>query len=415
MTTFEQDLAVIGAGRIGLPWAAVLASEGDLSVTCIDIDEDRVAKINEGIAPFMEPGLEEHLQAAVDRGNLTATSDERVVADHEFVAVTINAPRNEMDRFVDVIREYAAHLSSEQLLINRTTLPVHMITRMREVLAEEVSPAPEFAVLPERLAEGKAIEEIKTLSKVVGVGTAAGEQRLRTLLDPLGGELQFTDPRTAMFVKLIDNTYRDALFAIANQIAYAADVLELDSQEAIHLANGDYPRNDIPSPGPVGGKCLPKDPHFLMDETICDQPTTPDLFNTTRRTNARLPSYVSTAVLSERPSKVGILGLSYKAGVGDTFDSPAHDIKSILAEQGIDVVAHDPHADEGVCDVETAIADADIVVLATNHAEYDGIETTINERAAPDGTVYDLWGFLDREELTLAYDGFGIADRQERR
>lgn len=414
MTDFEHDLAVIGAGRIGLPWAAVLASVGDLSVTCIEVNEQRIAEINDGVAPFEEPGLAEHMQDAVDSGRLRATSDETTVAGHEYVASTLNAPRNQMDRFIDALREYAQHLSGEQVLINRTTLPVHMITRTQEVLAEELDELPEFAVLPERLAEGKAIEEIRTLPKVVGIETAAGEARIRDLLDPLGGRLQITDPRTAMFVKLIDNTYRDALFAIANQIAYSADVLDLDSQEAIELANEDYPRNDIPSPGPVGGKCLPKDPHFLMDETVCDQPTTPDLFNTTRRTNAILPSYVSTEVLKERPSKVGVLGLSYKAGVDDTFDSPAHDIMTILVEQGVNVSAHDPHADTGVETLEMAIEDADVVVLATNHAEYTGIESTINERASPDGVVYDLWGFLDREGLALTYDGLGIAERRQR-
>ncbi|TKX86264.1 nucleotide sugar dehydrogenase [Halorubrum sp. SS5] len=411
MSGFERDLAVIGAGHIGLPWAAVLAVEGDYMVTCVDIDDQRVEQINDGVAPFDEPGLSEYIQTGIDEGNLRATRDESVVADHEYVALTINAPRNQMDKFLEVVRNYASYFTGDQLVINRTTLPVHMITRTREVLAEETSEPPEFAVLPERLAEGKAIEEIKTLPKVVGAETPEGEQLLRDLLSPLDGRIQVTDPRTAMFVKLVDNTYRDALFSISNQIAYSADVLDLDSQEAIELANEDYPRNDIPSPGPVGGKCLPKDPHFLMDETICDQPTTPDLFSSTRRTNAQLPNYVSTEILKQRPSKVGVLGLSYKAGIGDTFASPAHDIMTILVEQGVDVVAHDPHANEGVDDPEVAIEDADVVALSTNHSEYTGIEPMINERANPDGVVYDLWGFLDRDELELEYDGFGIAER----
>lgn len=414
MTDFDHDLAVIGAGRIGLPWAAVLATEGDYSVTCVDIDDQRVEDINNGVSPFKEPGLDDHLQEAIDAGNMRATSSKSVIDDHKYVALTINAPRNGMDKFVNVLREYVPYLLGDQVLINRTTLPVHMISRIQEILAEEVSSPPEFAVLPERLAEGKAIEEIKTLPKIVGVNTVDGERSIRKLLDPLAGELQVTDPQTAMFIKLVDNTYRDALFAIANQIAYSADMLDLDSQEVIEFANKDYPRNDIPSPGPVGGKCLPKDPHFLMDETVCDQPTTPDLFNTTRRTNARLPSYVSAEVLKQRPSKVGILGLSYKAGVGDTFDSPAHDIMSILDEQGVEVDAHDPHANEGVDDSETAILNADVVILATNHAEYAGIESTINELAKNDGVVYDLWGYLDREKIDLTYDGFGIADRHKR-
>lgn len=284
-----------------------------------------------------------------------------------------------------------------------------MISRMKEVLAEELADTPEFVVFPERLAEGKAIEEIQTLPKVVGADTEEAERRMEDLLRPLTGELKFTTPRTAMFVKLIDNTYRDALFAVTNQIAYAADTLKLDSREAISLANDDYPRNDVPPPGPVGGKCLPKDPHFLMDATICDQPTTPDLFSSTRRTNASLTNYVSTEILRRAPSKVAILGLTYKAGVDDTFESPADDLREILTEQGVDTDAHDPHVPSHES-LEAALTDADVVVLAVNHEEFSSIEGVIERHTPQDAVVYDLWGHLDGVALNRVYDGFGIND-----
>jgi len=409
MSEFDRDLAVVGAGHIGLPWAAVLAVDGGKSVTCIDIDKSRVGEIENGKAPFDEPGLTERIQTGIESDRLRATTDLSVVADHDYVAFTVNAPRNEMDRFVDTLREYAPHLRPGQVVISRTTLPVHMIPRTKEVLAEELADPPEFVVFPERLAEGKAIEEIQTLPKVVGADTEEAKRRMEDLLRPLGGDLKFTTPQTAMFVKLIDNTYRDALFAVTNQIAYAADTLGLDSREAISLANNDYPRNDIPSPGPVGGKCLPKDPHFLMDATICDQPTTPDLFSSTRRTNASLTNYVSTEILKRAPSKVAILGLAYKAGVDDTFESPADDLREVLTEQGVDTDAHDPHV-PGHESLEEALTDADVVVLAVNHEDFSGIEALIEEHTPQDAVVYDLWGHLDGEAIERVYDGFGIND-----
>lgn len=409
MSKFSRDLAVVGAGHIGLPWAAVLAVDGERSVTCIDIDESRVEEIENGDAPFNEPGLTKRLEAGVENGRLQATTDLSVVAEHEYVAFTVNAPRHEMDRFLDTLREYMPHLSADQIIITRTTLPIHMISRTQEVLSEELTKTPEFVVFPERLAEGKAIEEILTLPKVIGTDTAEAKRRMEDLLQPLDGDLKFTTPRTAMFVKLIDNTYRDASFAITNQIAYAADTLGLDSRKAITLANNDYPRNDIPSPGPVGGKCLPKDPHFLMDETICDQPTTPDLFSSTRRTNANLTNYVSTEVLKRAPSKVAVLGLAYKAGVDDTFQSPADDLREVLTDQGIDTDAHDPHV-SGHVTLEEALTDADVVVLAVNHEEFSGIEPLIEEHTPRDSVVYDLWGHLNGEVLDRVYEGFGITE-----
>lgn len=405
---FTRDLAVVGAGRIGLPWAAVLATHRDLQVTCVDIDENLVARINDGEAPFAEPRLPELLQSAVESGRLRATTNEKAVRDHRYVAMTVNAPRNEMDSFLTTVREYIPHLSQDQVVINRTTLPVHMITRMREAIKNATTSPPSFAVLPERLAEGKAVEEILSLPNIIGTADKKGEKAMRELLEPLDCPMHFTDPETAMFVKLIDNSFRDGLFAIANQIAYVADELDLDGHEAIELANADYPRNDIPSPGLVGGKCLPKDPHFLMDETTCDQPTTPDLFSATRRTNASLPAYIATEVLKKQPKKVTVLGVTYKEGVGDTYNSPAAAIRDRIAAQGIKVSAYDPHVEDVDDDLAGALDGADVVVLATPHAEFVDATSAINEYANPDAEVYDVWGYFNEEQLEVGYDGFGI-------
>lgn len=402
-------VAIVGAGRIGIPWGAVLAAELEYDVTYIDVDEERVATINRGDAPFAEPQLDALLSAGVEAGNITATTDMTAVSSHRYVAFTVNAQRHRMTEFLDIIREYMADIGDDQTIIVRTTLPIDMIGRIRSVVDQATDGDPPFVVFPERLAEGKAIEEIKALPKIVGVETTRGREAMQELLAGLDCEIVFTEPEMAMFVKLIDNSYRDALFAVANQIAYAADQLELDAHEAISFANHEYPRNDIPKPGLVGGKCLPKDPHFLMDEQICEQPTTPDLFNATRRTNTYLPSYIVTRILRLQPSKVAMLGLSYKRDVGDTYNSPAKRIADDLAGHGITVSAYDPHI-SGYDDIEATVTDADIVVLAVNHTEFDGIETLINEHATSDAILYDIWGLLEPNELTGAYRGFGIGE-----
>jgi len=281
MTEFVRDVAVVGAGRIGLPGAAVLAASQGLSVTCVAIDDERVREINDAEASFEEPGLASQMETAVDAGRLRATTDPSVVTDHEYVAFTVNAPRDAMGDYLRTIESYADHLVDDQVVISRSTLPIGTVSRTRETVVEGSDADVTFSVFPERLAEGKAIEEIQSLQKIVGVDDDRGERKLRDLLDPLGCPIRITDPETAMLVKLIDNSYRDALFAISTQIAYTADELGLNAHEAIKLANFEYPRNDIPTPGTVGGKCLPKDPHFLTDERVCDQPKTPDLFSAT--------------------------------------------------------------------------------------------------------------------------------------
>ncbi len=406
----KDGIAVIGAGRIGVPWAAVLSVELSENVTCIDIDPDRVDTINRGDAPFDEPQLEEYIETGVSEGTLSATTDPSVLSDHQYVAITVNAPRNRMEEFLDVIREYAEYIQDDHVIINRTTIPVDIVTKIETTIVESASCTPTFTVFPERLAEGKAIEEIKTLPKIVGVSDARGRNQLSELLAGLECDIKFTDPETAMFVKLIDNSYRDALFAIANQIAFTADQLGLDAHTAINLANHEYPRNDIPSPGSVGGKCLPKDPHFLMDSRVCEQPTTPDLFNATRRTNAYIPSYVVTQILRQQPTAVAVLGTSYKGGIGDTYNSPAKQIIDELQSQGIAVSEYDPYVTSDTT-LESVLANADTVILAVNHPEFLGIEETINDAVTATAVVYDLWGMLDETQLKHPYEGFGIAQK----
>lgn len=404
-----NGVAAIGAGRIGVPWAVVLAAELDIEVTCIDIDEDRVEALNHGEAPFNEPQLSEYLSRAVTSGNFKATTDSTAIRDHRYVAFTINAKRNEMAEFLDVVKEYASLLTSDQIIINRSTLPIDIIDRMQKTIEQYTDGSPTFIVFPERLAEGTAIKEIESLPKIVGVDSRKGREAMLKLLDGLDCDIRFTDTKTAMFVKLIDNSYRDALFAIANQIAYTADELGLNAHKAIALANYEYPRNDIPSPGLVGGKCLPKDPHFLTDERVCDQPTTPDLFSATRRTNARLPSYIVTEILRRRPTEVAMLGLSYKQGVGDTHNSPAKAVAEELESQGVLISGYDPYV-PSYDELQRTLNGVDTVVLAINHEEFKGIEAMINEQTADEAFVYDVWGILNRNKLDRTYGGLGITE-----
>jgi UDP-N-acetyl-D-mannosaminuronic acid dehydrogenase len=405
----EGTVAVVGAGRIGLPWAAVLAVDGNRQVTCIDVDDSVVKAITDGRAPFEEPRLGEYIERGVEGGQLTATTSEDVVSSHEYVVFTVNAPRGRMDQFVETVEGYLDHCTGSQTIVSRTTLPLTVIDRLRVAVDRATQSEGTFAVFPERLAEGKAIEEIVGLPKIVGVDGSDGENAMKRLLAPFAGGVQITDPETAMFVKLIDNAYRDGLFAIANQIAYVADILGLDAHEAVGLANLEYPRNNIPIPGLVGGKCLPKDPHFLMDETICEQPTTPDLFNATRRTNASLPAYVTTELLKKGPRRVALLGITYKRDVSDAVASPVVDIRDRLREQGVEVMVYDPNVEGvGVATLETALDSADLVVLAVNHSAFEGIEDDLDALAEPDATLYDIWGTLDRAAIDLPVDGLGF-------
>jgi UDP-N-acetyl-D-mannosaminuronate dehydrogenase len=132
------------------------------------------------------------------------------------------------------------------------------------------------------------------------------------------------------------------------------------------------------------------------------------LFNATRRTNATAPNYIATEILRKQPSNVAVLGLAYKRDVSDTFNSPAKQIQEILDARGLTTTGYDPNTKDGVEDIQTALADADVVLLAVNHSAFDDIEAPINEYTPTDATVYDTWGTVDPSKLDRTYDGFGM-------
>lgn len=391
---YDSDVCIVGAGHIGLPWAAALAEMG-FDVECIDVDEQRVEAVNAAEAPFDEPHLQEYLESAVSSDRLRATRDPSRVGTARFVGITVNAPHGEMERYLRIIRTYAEHLARDQIVVNRTTLPIPMVERTRATIAITMGiPVDDlrYATFPERLVGGKAIEEIESLPKVVGADDDYTRDAVTRLVEPFDGIVHHTDTRTAMLVKLIDNAYRDARFAIANQFAIVADELDIDAHEAIRIANEEYPRNDIPSPGPVGGKCLIKDPYFLMDEHLPEGSSTPDLFARSRAVNEAFERRIVAQALTTNPAHVAILGTSYKRDVGDETASPALRIRDELASRGVETTCCDPHVPHRP-DFETALRDADGAIVAVDHTYYEERESRIKELA--DGVIVDVWGIFE--------------------
>ncbi|MDB2250573.1 nucleotide sugar dehydrogenase [Halorubrum ezzemoulense] len=392
----KADICVIGAGRIGLPWAAVLADSGHM-VTCVDVDKDVVDTICRGDAPFDEPGLDDLVGETVAEGQLTATTKRSSVENANVVGVTLNAPADQIDSYIDILTGYCEFVSPSQTVINRTTLPVSVIDRVRAEVAEAVGTSPtnlDYVTFPERLAEGRAIEELKSLPKIVGTNDGEQHAPIEVLLNDLAGNPRYVDHKTAMFIKLIDNAYRDARFAIANQFALAADRLGVDAHRAIAVANDDYPRNDIPTPGTVGGKCLTKDPYFLTEEWVDDLPA--DLFLEARAANDAYTNLVVNRVLELDPSSIAVLGRGFKRDLPDEIASPTVDIISKLKQTDINVKSIEPVSlafRDRDATLKSTISACDVVLLAVDHTYFRERETMIRELA--DGPIVDVWGAFE--------------------
>ena len=351
-------VAVIGAGKMGLPLAAQFASHG-WSVIAVDIDPRVIESINAGIAHVDgEPGLDELVATAHRDGRLRATLDAAAAAREADVVVLIvpvmldassHPDRRAMDSAVDAI---IPGLHAGSLVIFETTLPVgdtrdHYLPRIESATglrAEVDGDAGLFiAFSPERLYSGAAIANLATYPKLVGGVGSASTSRAAAFYDAvLDAEIvAMASSEAAEFAKLADTTYRDVNIALANQFAQYADRIGVDITEVIAAANS-QPYSHIHQPGiGVGGHCIPVYPHFLLDRA-----PELDIVARAREVNdgqvERAVETIAGIVGDLAEVEVLVLGLTYRHGVKELAYSRAIPLIQALRDAGARVRAFDP-------------------------------------------------------------------------
>jgi nucleotide sugar dehydrogenase len=404
-------VAVVGAGKMGLPLAAQFASHG-WTVIAVDIDESVVAAINEGRSHVdEEPGLGELVASAHADGRLRATTDGAAAAREADVIVLIvpvmldadsRPDHRHMDAATDAI---APGIHPGSLVIYETTLPVGD-TRERYAprleaasgLKAEVDGDAGFYVAfsPERLYSGAALRNLATYPKLVGGLGPASRDRAAAFYDSvLDAEIvAMSSAEAAEFSKLADTTYRDVNIALANEFANYADRIGVDVTEVIAAANS-QPYSHIHQPGiGVGGHCIPVYPHFLLDRA-------PELslVARAREVNDGQVDVAIEALRSELGSLDGagvlVLGLTYRHGVKELAYSRALPLIEGLRSAGARVLAFDP-------------------LLTDDEIRRTGAETWTWGSPAPDAqalvtqTADPRWNELDSTwfpELQVVLDG----------
>ena len=351
-------VAVVGAGKMGLPLAAQFASHG-WDVIAVDIDPGVVAAINEGRSHVDdEPGLAELVATAHDDGMLRATTDGAAAAREADVVVLIvpvmldaqsRPDHRHMDAATDSI---APGIHAGSLVVYETTLPVgdtrgRYAPRLEAAsgLRAEVDGDEGFllAFSPERLYSGAALRNLATYPKLVGgIGPFSRDRAAAFYDSVLDAEIvAMSSAEAAEFSKLADTTYRDVNIALANEFANYADRIGVDMTEVIAAANS-QPYSHIHQPGiGVGGHCIPVYPHFLLDRA-------PELslVARAREVNDGQVDVAVGALRSELGSLEGVgvlvLGLTYRHGVKELAYSRALPLIERVGAAGARVLAYDP-------------------------------------------------------------------------
>jgi UDP-N-acetyl-D-glucosamine dehydrogenase len=391
-----SDIAIIGAGYVGLPLAVAFAQAGK-RVHCIDTDPDKVAAIGQGRS-YISDVSSDHLAGLCGAGLLTAGTDFAAVADTGAILICVPTPLSE-NREPDVSIIAAAssaiapHLQRGQLVVLESTTYPGTTRELVAPLLEQsgLSAGSDFhlAMSPERIDPGRTDHTVRTTPKVVGGLTAACAERARDLyavcVDTI---VPVSSPDAAELVKLLENIFRSVNIALVNELAMLCERLGLDVWEVIDAA-ATKPYGFMrftPGPG-LGGHCIPIDPFYLSWRARQFDFQT-EFIELAGKVNTSMPYFCAERVsqaLNEvrkpvRGSRVLVLGVSYKPDVGDVRESPALKLIELLGGLGAEISYHDPFVpdlrEQGLdlrsVDLDAgAIADADIVCVVTAHSGID--------------------------------------------
>jgi len=406
----SRSVSVIGLGRVGLPLALSFADRG-IRVFGVDHDPAVTTSLKAGRMPFTESGTQELLERvlATDRFELGERAADAARADD--IVITIGTPsfshiesdlrqvRAAVDDLLPMLRPGHALILRSTIAPGTTEFVAGYLEKRRGLrVGEDLF----VAHAPERIAAGRFLEEISTLPCIIGGVDDASTERAASTFSVFGAPIVRTSPVHAELAKIWTNILRYATFALPNLLMMDCERYDANVFEVIDLINRDYPRGGIAQPGMTAGTCLRKD--FAFSE---ERSNAPGMLLAVSRVNESVPLFLVEGIkrrigsLSNR--KVAVLGLTFKRNTDDERDSLSHKLIRLLERELADVAVCDPHAPSPTQPLEQAVQDADVVIVATNHSEFEGpaVRSQIVSRAASDALLVDPWDALGTGQVFL--------------
>ena len=427
----SRTIAVIGAGYVGLTTAACLSSLGH-QVTAADVDADKVARLGRGELPILEEGLGALVEAGLGSGALRFTTDAAAaVVGAELVFLCVPTPQGP-DGSADLRHvEAAAHQISKHLVlgsvvVTKSTVPVGSAAIVEAALAR-----PDVAVVsnPEFLREGCAVDDWLHPDRVViGATDEEAAARLAQLYEPLGAPVVVTDPVSAETVKYACNAFLATKVSFVNAVANLCQAVGADVRDVLlGMSHDSRIGADHLSPGPGwGGSCLPKDTAALIriaSDHGYDFALLKEVIAANEAQFDHVVDRVEVAVGGILAgARVGVWGLTFKAGTDDLRESPALSVLRRLAARGAVLRAYDPTrpdpGDAHLAGLGLEIADhplaacegADVLVVLTEWPELAEVDLAKVAAIMESPAVVDTRNILDPAAVRAAgcrYEGMG--------
>ena len=423
----SRKIAVLGLGFVGLTLAVVLADAG-FKVVGIEKEQSVVDMLNKSTPHFYEAGLANQLRAHIGRNLMVENKLTNKDCDVYIVSVgtPINVDHQPIMSFVEeASRSIGQVLKKGDTVMLRSTVTVGTTRNICLPILEKESglkAGRDFSLVfaPERTVAGKALKELRSLPQIIGSLDSQGAEFAAALYREITPTIVILDSiEEAEMVKLVNNTFRDTIFAFSNEVALVCDSYNLDAIKVINAANEGYPRDPVPLPSPgVGGVCLKKDPYLLQvsAEAVKMEPT---ILGRSRIVNEFMPLHVfrKYSRFLEKSgrklagSNVFMVGFAFKGWpeTSDMRDSPTLDLVKLLSSAGVNITGFDPvvkpeYLDqvEGVqsISIENGFKDVDAVFVMNNHPSYEdwNLYSLLGSMKTP-GLFMDGWSMFRVDEV----------------
>jgi UDP-N-acetyl-D-mannosaminuronic acid dehydrogenase len=392
----ELRIVIVGGcGHVGLPLGIAFAADAGANVTLLDIDPEKIETVNSGRMPFREDGANELLPKVIGR-SLCATDDPRCLRSADVVITVVGTPVdrhmnpmvNELCKSLDGV---VPHMKDGAFLVLRSTIYPGVSQRVYDQV-KELGRKVHVAFCPERITEGKALEELRELPQIVAAFEPEALQRARELFLQIAPEVVELSPPEAELAKLFTNSWRYLTFAISNQFYILAQTYGLDFYRIRNAVMHNYPRmRGFAKAGFAAGPCLLKDTlqlaafssnNFFMGHAAM-------------LINEGLPNFVVEQLrdIDLSHKTVAILGMAFKADSDDTRESLSFKLLKLLELRAREVLCTDPYVpDPRYVPLGEAVDRGDVIILGAPHSQYRNL-------TIPEGKVLvDLWGYLPAQK-----------------
>ena len=391
----KYDVVIVGGlGHVGLPLGIVFADNG-LNVCLCDIDKEKAEIVKQGKMPFIEYGAEPILKKVIKSGNLDVSVNDNIVSEARCVIVAIGTPVDEYlnpktRQFLEFFDNLRKHLSEEQTIVIRSTVYPNTCKQILNLLGEGKW---KIAYCPERIVQGYAIKELKELPQAVAGLSEEAVEEASKLFGMISPKIIKISMGEAELVKLFSNAWRYIQFAVANQFYMTSNNFGVNYDNVRYAMREGYERAlNVPCAGFAAGPCLLKDTMQLS------------AFNTNNfllghaamMVNEGLPNYLVENLRKKHDlnkTKVGILGMAFKADIDDIRDSLSYKLGKILRFHGAEVYYSDEFAkDPTFISKEELVETSDVIIVGVPHSAYKDFEIPDNVE------VVDLWGITKRKQ-----------------